>query len=52
MFMVAISRLMFSAGISGGEFKSMRGGVSTDPLIVVGSGAPLRPVDGEDWEAL
>ena len=30
----------------------MRGGASMDPLIVVGPGAPLRPMDGEDWEAL
>ena len=29
----------------------MRGGASADPLIV-GPGAPLRPVGGEDWEAL
>ena len=51
MFMFAISPLTFSPGISGGEFK-LRGGASTDPLMVAGPGAPLRPVDGEDWEAL
>ena len=54
IFIVAIRLLMFSAGIGGGELKSMRltGGVSVDPLVVDGPGAPLRPVGGESAEVL
>ena len=48
MFMVAIIPLIFSPGINGGEFKSIRlaGGASTFPLGVDGPGAP---VGGESW---
>ena len=54
IFMVAIRLVMFSAGIGGGESKSMRltGGVSVDLLMVGGPGAPLRPVGGESAEVL
>ena len=52
--MVAIRLLMFSAGIGGGESKSMRlaGGVSVDLLMVDGPGAPFWPVGGESAEVL
>ena len=54
IFMVAIRLLMFSAGIGGGESKSMRlaGGVSVDLLMVDGPGAPFWPVGGESAEVL
>ena len=46
-FSVAISPFILFPGIDGGEFKSMRlAGVSGDPFIVDGPGAPLRPVGG------
>ena len=43
MFIVAIIPLIFSPGINGGEFKSIRlaGGASTFPLTVDGPGAPV-----------
>ena len=51
--MVAIRLLMFSAGIGGGESKSMRlAGVSVDLLMVDGLVAPFRPVGGESAEVL
>ena len=48
MFMVAIIPLIFSPGVNGGEFKSIRlaGGMSAYPLTVDGPGAP---VGGESW---
>ena len=50
--MVAI-RLLISAGIGGGESRSMRlAGVSVDLLMVDGPGAPFRPVGGESAEVL
>ena len=54
IFRVAIRLLMFSAGIGGGESKSMRlaGGVSVDLLMVDSPGAPFRPVGGESAEVL
>ena len=49
MFIVAISPLMFSPGIDGGELKSMRlaGGVFAGPLIVDSPEALFRLVGGE-----
>ena len=44
---------MFSPGVDGGEFKSMRlaGEVSADPLTVDGPGALFSTVGGERWGA-
>ena len=45
---MAISPFILFPGIDGGELKSMRlAGVSADPFIVDGPGAPLRPVGGQ-----
>ena len=52
MFMVTIIPWIVSPGVIGEEFKSMRLGGECADLLIVGLGAPLRPVGGESWEVL